>query len=279
MSRTLWVGPPGGDDHQVGRWLNSYIWTVPGSDPYGPAGPPRATGENYVWATVSNTHETDPAIGAVVEFYFCHYGTAPQRSARLIGSSRVDIAARGSEDVLCVVPLSERRDGCLQVVVRHWLDALPADWTPMAERYWNHHTQVGYLNLRVVDAPVGMVEAREFEVSAPGADSTIVEVNLNEGFLTGGHRDQLLDRSGIGAALPYDAGLAAFGLSHSPEPSAGWEGVKQLSFNLPHGESQMVYILTQTADGPPGFMGLNAVARADGRTQGGVSIVVVRSAK
>lgn len=279
MSRILWVGSPGGDDHPSGRWLNTYIWTVPGDDPYGPAGLPRASSGNYVWATVSNTHETKPAIGAVVEFYFCHYGSAPQRSARLIGSSHVDIAPRTSENVLCLVPLREHRDGCLQVVVRHSLDALPADWAPMLERYWNHHTQVGYLNLRVIDAPAGTIEAREFEVAAPGADSTNVEVHLIEGFPSGDFRDQILRRSGLDTAIPYDAGLATFGLSLTPNPTLGWEGVKQLRLNLPHGESQIAYILTQTVEGPPSFMGLTAVARADGQTQGGVSLIVVRRAE
>jgi len=279
MSGILWIGPPGEDDHAAGRWMHSYIWTVPGDDPYGRPGLPQANGDNYVWATVSNTHETDAAIGATIEFYFCHYGTAPQRSARLIGSSRVDIAARSSEDVLCVVPLRERRDGCLQVVVRHWLDALPPDWTPMMDRYWNKHTQVGYLNLRIVRAAAEHIEARAFEIAAPGVDSTRVELTLTEGFPGGAYRDRIFERTGLDAALPYQPDLATYGLSLTPDPEPGWEGITDISIDIPHDESRMGYIVTRTAEGSAGFMGLNAVAHADGRVQGGVSVIVVRTAE
>jgi hypothetical protein len=276
MSGTLWIGPPGWHDNVEGRWLNSYVWTVPGEDPAAPPGEPRADEDNYIWATVSNSHDAEPAIGALVDFYFCHYGSAPQRSARIVGTSRVDVAPRSSETVLCVVPLRERTDGCLQVVVRHPLDALPSDWSPMVDRYWNKLSQVGYRNLHLTGGPPGTLQVRPFEVAAPGSDSTELEVSLVEGFPPGAERERILGQSNLDVALPYDAAVAAYGLSPNGDPDANWRHDQRMAIEIPHGESRIVYIVTETQEGSPAFMGLSAVVRADGKVHGGVSLMVTR---
>ncbi|HEX3763185.1 MAG TPA: hypothetical protein VHW23_31040 [Kofleriaceae bacterium] len=88
--------------HGAPWWESMAIWTVPGSDPVGPPGPPVAGQPVYVWAHVLNTGTT-PVQDAVVQFYRTPPGVGFDRTtATPIGSARVSLGAADAADVLCL---------------------------------------------------------------------------------------------------------------------------------------------------------------------------------
>ena len=112
-------------------WLSADIWTVPGSDPEGPAGIPIVGSTCFLWARVSNTGSSS-VQNAVVRFYWANPSVGFDRNtANPIGTSNVNLLAGESSDVLCLTPWIPEfvNDGheCVLAEAFHLsLDPLPA---------------------------------------------------------------------------------------------------------------------------------------------------------
>src|SRR5918999_1722995 len=84
-------------------WNSEDIWVVPGDDPTGAPGQPRAGQPAYLWALVRNEGRND-VVGARVDFFWSNPALGVLRSnSTLVGSGYVDLPAGESAEVLCVV--------------------------------------------------------------------------------------------------------------------------------------------------------------------------------
>lgn len=137
-------------------WLSADIWTVPGSDPEGPAGIPIAGATCFLWAHVSNTGSSS-VQNAVVRFYWANPSVGFDRNtANLIGTSNVNLQAAESSDVLCLTPwvpefVNNGHECVLAEVFHPSLDPLPAapDFNVPTDRH------VAQRNLSVAQAARG----------------------------------------------------------------------------------------------------------------------------
>jgi hypothetical protein len=85
-------------------WLSPDIWTVPGNDPLGPAGPPTVGQTCFVWTRVHN-HDSVSVDNAPVGYYWANPNVGWDRSqATFLGSAFAAVAAGGASEVLCLVP-------------------------------------------------------------------------------------------------------------------------------------------------------------------------------
>jgi len=85
-------------------YLSPNIWTVPGSDPEGPAGAPVEGDPCYLWARVTNNGNF-LVQNATVRFYWANPSVGFDRTtANLVGTSFVTLSAGETQDVLCLTP-------------------------------------------------------------------------------------------------------------------------------------------------------------------------------
>lgn len=134
-------------------WMSPDIWTVPGNDPEGPAGPPVLGQPCYLWALVTNKG-TSSVDNAAVRFYWANPSVGFDRNtAHFIGMSNVNLLPSESAEVLCLAPwIPEHVNGgheCVLAEAFHAsLDPLPAlpDFDVPTDRH------VAQRNLNVVQA-------------------------------------------------------------------------------------------------------------------------------
>jgi len=223
-------------------YLSPDIWTVPGSDPTGPAGSPIAGQLAYLWAHVANTGDTD-VTGVQVQFYWANPALQVLRStANYVGSASADLPAGGSQDVLCLVPwvpvVVNGGHECLVAVANSPLDPLPNplpdDFDPPAYR------QVAQKNLTVLAASMMMISIHAITIAATKRVDKAVVVTTE----VGGEIDKLsLARLGLTKATPAKGKVVEIGLSQEPRCGGdkGEIGPGKLEIRVPKGESRAVY--------------------------------------
>ncbi|ACG74533.1 conserved hypothetical protein [Anaeromyxobacter sp. K] len=134
-------------------WMSPDVWTVPGTDPEGPAGAPVIGQPCYLWALVTNKG-TSNVSNAAVRFYWANPSVGFDRNtAHFIGASNVNLLPNESAEVLCLAPwIPEHVNGgheCVLAEAFHTtLDPLPPvpDFDVPTDRH------VAQRNLNVVQA-------------------------------------------------------------------------------------------------------------------------------
>ena len=85
-------------------YLGPDIWAVPGDDPNGLPGIPRAGQTAYVWARVHN-RGSDPVSNGTVRYWWADPSTTiTENTATPIGTANVSLDAKQTAEVLCLTP-------------------------------------------------------------------------------------------------------------------------------------------------------------------------------
>jgi len=85
-------------------WESPDIWVVPGPDPNGVPGTPVVGQTAYLWANVSNQGDVDVSQ-VQVDFWIADPSMQIRKStSNHIGTAFADIAAKATQQVLCLVP-------------------------------------------------------------------------------------------------------------------------------------------------------------------------------
>jgi hypothetical protein len=262
-------------------WESPDIWVVPGTDPSGAAGPPVAGSTAYLWATLRNEGDTD--VSQVrVDFWVADPSAQIRKStANHIGASFADVAAGGSQDVLCLAPwhVTLLNDGheCVVVEATSPLDPLspaPADPDVLDPPTYR---QIAQRNLSVLTVS-GMTrsELRITVHAGPHEEKTAV-LELSAGAALPA---PLLWSLGLEKGRYVPAQSISAGLSgRPPEGKEGVPETQTVQLDVPPGASVSAY-LSVAARKPltPGEYTVLTVTESDnGQVTGGISVVVEQS--
>jgi hypothetical protein len=163
-------------------WLSPDVWTVPGTDPQGPAGPPIVGTPAYMWASVRN-NGSSPVDNATVRFYWANPSVGFDRNtANAIGSAFVSLDPGQVQDVLCLTPwvpsFVNGGHECVLAEAFHPSDPLPGspDFNVPTDRHVAQH------NLNVVMAAMMKFSAR-FEIHNASRKARAFRLKVEEGKL------------------------------------------------------------------------------------------------
>ena len=266
-------------------WESPDIWVVPGTDPEGSPGAPVAGQTAYLWARVANNGSSD-AAQVQVDFWVADPTTQIRRSTALhVGTAYADVAASGSQDVLCLVPWNVTiiNGGHECVVVAAASPADPLSPTPTDPDLLDPPTyrQIAQRNLSVVQLGSGQAAQVLLTVTAGARAGKATVLRVGPGTELS---REVLRSLGLHGGKPAPDKIA-FGLSAHPSPGrkaapaepGDGPGERALRLDVPAGTSAGAY-LGVTAHQPlrAGEYAVVRVAEMDGdRTLGGLSLVVV----
>lgn len=260
-------------------WESPDIWVVPGTGPGGVPGTPVVGMSAYLWATVRN--EGDQDVSQVqVDFWVANPSLQIRKStANHIGTAFADIAAGGSQDVLCLVPwmvtLVNGGHECVVVEASSPADPLsppPADPDVLDA---STYPQIAQRNLSVAVVS-GMARSEiVLTVSAGARADKTVAVEAGEGQALSA---ELLASLGLGARRYVGPGRISAGLSdHSLCGQDGAKALPTLRLAVPRGTSAAAYLnVAARAPLSPEEYAVVKVSEFDqGRVIGGLSVVIV----
>lgn len=265
------------DDGSPNWWDSTAIWVVPGTDPLGAPGMPIVGQQAYLWARVRNAGSTD-VQQAKVDFWVANPSLQLRKSiARHIGAAFTDVAAGGSQDVLCLVPWSvELVNGGHECVIAE--ASSPAD--PLSPAPTDPdlidpptYRQVAQRNLSVLMMSQMMMKVVTIGVHAGARAGRAASVEL----LTGGELDAAsLKALGLKARNPADDRALAAGLSleggcarHMPED-------RRLRLKLEPGTSSAVHLHLHASErlGRDHYALVRVVEHIGDKLAGGITFVV-----
>lgn len=265
-----------GDPHW---YLSPSVWVVPGGSPEGPQGPPVAGQPAYLWASLENVGDT-AATGARVDFYWANPALQVTRTnATLVGSAYANVAAGGTQEVLCLVPwlpvVVNGGHECLVAVASHPADPLP---TPLPDVFDPPaHPRVAQRNLTVLTSASAAMIAITL-AAPPRRDKSVrvlVEVGgeLDRQSLAGLRLPQLhaADEPVVEAGLHRSAGCVG-----ADEPI----GQPELEVRIARGTSTAVHVAVRADRLPRDRYQLIRITEHDEqRLLGGLGLVVVAADK
>jgi hypothetical protein len=262
-------------------WLSPDIWVVPGTDPGGPPGTPAVGLTAYLWATVRNEGDLD-ASQVQVDFWVADPSLQIRKStANHIGTAFADIAAGGSQDVLCLVPwhvtLVNGGHECVVVEASSPADPLsppPADPDVLDPPDYRQIAQRNLSVLTVSGTSRGEVTIT-VSAGARADKAAVIEV-------------------GVGAELPAEllgslgvkgrryAGADRISAVLSERSLCGQEGAKgapALRLAVPRGTSAAAYlnVAARKPLAPEEYAVIRVVERNQERVVGGLSVVIVQA--
>jgi hypothetical protein len=258
-------------------YLSPDIWVVPGSNPAGPQGIPRAGQASYVWARVHNTG-TDSVTGAAVNYYWANPATLiTQNTANSIGTSFVDLDAGQTAEVLCLTPwLPSWVNGgheCLIAEVVSAADPPPPrtpddPFNPPAER------QMAQLNLTLINAMQGLVVFPFLVGNAPILRSREITVEVKRAPV-----EQLraqLETLQLKRLPEEMSETKEFGLQpYNCGDQVSEVGKQQLSLSLNAGDQYGLALAVRVPEKQPGHAALYLIEqREQQRIIGGIGVLV-----
>jgi hypothetical protein len=198
-------------------WESPDIWVVPGTDPGGAPGSPVAGMPAYLWATVHNEGDTD-VQQVQVDFWVADPSSQIRKStAHHIGTSSVDIAAGGSQDVLCgpAWPVTFINGGHECVVVEASSPADPLAPPPADPDLLDppDYPQIAQRNLSVLMPSGAMLAGLRITVSAGLREEKVAVLELHQGTALPA---AVLHSLGAGESHYVSFDRVAAGLSTSP---------------------------------------------------------------
>ncbi|MGB3593409.1 MAG: hypothetical protein WA994_04500 [Ornithinimicrobium sp.] len=260
-------------------WMSPDIWTVPGSDPNGPAAPPAIGQSTFVWARVRNDGER--ALENIeIRFYWSNPATGVLRSnSTLVCVAFASIDVRESREVLCLTPwLPDGTNGghqCLVAEAIHPYDPIPS---PVPDAFTPRtHDQVAQRNIDLVQMAVGMMLALPIQTATPA------RIARQGAFRLIRHDEPLDDEQirlmGI-EQLEFEPDLAVTaGLHRGPELSCDdFDDAQELVVELPPGHTETIHLALRTDEmAPDRYCWLSVVEldRATKEEVGGVSFVII----
>jgi hypothetical protein len=224
VSGKLWVGPAVPlNPFFRSEIAHTYIWVVPGDDPFGKPGEPQKGQHNYVWTTVTNL-SGELCRDARIEFYATPWSFFNQRAhATHIGTSYVDIPPNQSETVLCLSPWvptwGDYPDQSIFVELHHYIDPLPAEEPTFFSIY--EYSQVADLTFAIIPLPYkqpGQLHASLLDVPPVPGDAR-VRVEIVPSADPPASENELKNRTGL--AGKHLATIAHVGLAHTPTGDNG----------------------------------------------------------
>lgn len=259
-------------------WLSPAIWAVPGNDPNGNPGSPIAGQPAYLWARVTNLGDL-PATGARIDYYWAN----PQMQISVgnvtqIGSAYVDVPAKGSQDVLCLVPwkpvIVNGGHECVLAVAHSQSEEPPLpDPLPLGFDFDPpSHDEIAQRNLSVVSAfaiPIILTIT-----AGPRSEKDVLISTELGGELS----EELLKELGLVGFEPAGAEFVKVALNRQPAQVSRWEEAPQeLRISLRPGESAGVYVSIRADRLPPEVYQLvNIIEKANGRVLGGITLAAVK---
>ena len=257
-------------------YLSTDIWVVPGSDPNGARGTPVAGQPAYLWALVTN-NGFDEAKGVRVDFYWANPALQVLRStATLVGSAFADIAAGGSQEVLCLVRwipvIVNGGHECLVAVANHPGDPLP---NPLPNEFDPPtYPQVAQKNLTVIAATM-LTSLHAITIAGWRRTEKAVVVTAE----VGGELDEAaLAGLGLKNLRPAKDKHVDVGLDLQSRCMGDKEplGSNQLELRVPPGTSMAVYAsIRSKALGKDEYQLVHIIERSSDRILGGIGFVVV----
>lgn len=257
-------------------YLSPDIWVVPGSDPAGAPGMPRAGETAYLWARVSNTGDAD-ALGVRVDFYWANPALQVTRStANLVGAAFADVPAGGAQDALCLVPWTPVvvNDGheCLVAVANHPADPLP---NPLPDAFDPPtYRQVAQKNLTVLAASA---QAAMLALTVSGLQR--VDKTVLVAAEVGGELDaRTLASLGLRGRHPAKKAVVEVGLDLHARCRDEKErlGSDRLELHVKRGTSTAVHATVRArALGKDEYQLVRIVERGQDKVLGGLAFIVV----
>jgi hypothetical protein len=260
-------------------WESPDIWVVPGTDPGGSPGTPVVGMPAYLWATVRNEGDLDVSQ-VQVDFWVADPSLQIRKStANHIGTAFADIAAGGSQDVLCLVPwnvtLVNGGHECVVVEASSPADPLsppPADPDVLDPP---DYRQIAQRNLSVLTVS-GMIRGEVIlTVSAGARADKAAVVELAEGDALPA---ELLGSLGLDARHYAGAEKISAGLSErSLCGQERAEGGRALRLAVPRGTSAAAYLSVAAREplAPGEYAVVRVIERDRERAIGGLSLVIV----
>jgi len=262
-------------------WESPDIWVVPGTDPGGAPGMPVVGEPAYLWATVRNQGDLQ-ASQVQVDFWVANPSLQIRKStANHIGTAFADIAAGGSQDVLCLVPwqvtLINGGHECVVVEASSPADPLsppPADPDVLDAPAYR---QIAQRNLSVLVVS-GMIRGEVLVSVCAGAraDKTaVIEVAQGDALPA-----EVLGSLGLKGRRYAGADRIAAGLSErSLCGQEGAEGARALRLRVPRGTCAPAYLGVAARErlAPGEYAVIKVVERDQERVIGGLSVVIVQA--
>lgn len=262
-------------------WESPDIWVVPGTDPGGAPGTPVVGMPAYLWATVRNEGDLD-ALQVQVDFWVADPSLQIRKStANHIGTAFADIAAGGSQDVLCLVPwhvtLVNGGHECVVVEAGSPVDPLsppPADPDVLDPP---DYRQVAQRNLSVLTVS-GMIRSEFIITVSAGAradKAAVIEVVEGDALPA-----ELLGSLGLKTRRYAGAERISAGLSErSLCGQERAEGGRALRLAVPRGTSAAAYLSVAAREplAPEEYAVIKVVERDQERVTGGLSVVIVQA--
>jgi hypothetical protein len=262
-------------------WESPDIWVVPGTDPGGAPGTPVVGMPAYLWATVRNEGDLD-ALQVQVDFWVADPSLQIRKStANHIGTAFADIAAGGSQDVLCLVPwhvtLVNGGHECVVVEASSPADPLsppPADPDVLDPP---DYRQIAQRNLSVLTVS-GMIRSEFIITVSAGAradKAAVIEVVEGDALPA-----ELLGSLGLKTRRYVGAERISAGLSErSLCGQERAEGDRALRLAVPRGTSAAAYLSVAAREplAPEEYAVIRVVERDQERVAGGLSVVIVQA--
>lgn len=262
-------------------WESPDIWVVPGTDPGGAPGTPVVGMPAYLWTTVRNEGDLD-ALQVQVDFWVADPSLQIRKStANHIGTAFADIAAGGSQDVLCLVPwhvtLVNGGHECVVVEATSPADPLsppPADPDVLDPP---DYRQIAQRNLSVLTVS-GMIRSEFIITVSAGAradKAAVIEVVEGDGLPA-----ELLGSLGLKTRRYAGAERISAGLSErSLCGQERAEGDRALRLAVPRGTSAAAYLSVAAREplAPEEYAVIRVVERDQERVTGGLSVVIVQA--
>ena len=262
-------------------WESPDIWVVPGTDPGGAPGTPVVGMPAILWTTVRNEGDLD-ALQVQVDFWVADPSLQIRKStANHIGTAFADIAAGGSQDVLCLVPwhVTLVNGGHECVVVEAGSPADPLSPPPADPDVLDppDYRQIAQRNLSVLTVS-GMIRSEFIITVSAGAradKAAVIEVIEGDALPA-----ELLGSLGLKTRRYAGAERISAGLSErSLCGQERAEGDRAMRLAVPRGTSAAAYFSVAAREplAPEEYAVIRVVERDQERVTGGLSVVIVQA--